>query len=98
MSLNFESILIFRYICLISVLIYFLFEFFDRKTVKDEREELVRLKTFELMQKLTMGSLTGIALLFVWDPQMPAIFPIIVLVVASMYGEIVGKLYFRKRL
>jgi hypothetical protein len=84
-----------RYLTLISVIIYFIFEFLDRKTVKDEREELIRLKTYELMQKLTMWSLTALALSFVFFPEMPAMLPVMILIFASMYGEIAGKLYFR---
>lgn len=86
-----------RYITIISVAIYFIYEHFDSKAVKDEREELIRLKTFELMQKLTMATLTLIAIALIFYPQIAAIYPVMALVLSCMYGEIFGKIYFRKK-
>lgn len=34
-----------RYVVLFTVVVYFAFSYFDTKSVKDEREELIRLKT-----------------------------------------------------
>lgn len=82
---------------LASVFIYFIFGWMDRQVVKDEREELIQLKTYELMQKLTMWSLTALAFSFVFYPTMPAVIPVMILIFASMYGEIFGKLYYRKK-
>ena len=53
-----------RYLVLVSVLIYFAFDYFDAKRIRDEREELIRLKTYALLQKLTMLTITAVALLF----------------------------------
>jgi len=86
-----------RFLALASLAIYFVFDYFDKKVIKDEREELIRLKTFELMQKLNLWSLTAIAGLFFIYPQMSAFFPFIILVLASLYGEIFGKLYYRRK-
>jgi hypothetical protein len=95
--MNLETLNQIRYLALISVVIYFIFEHFDKKTLKDEREELIRLKTFELMQKLNLWALTAMACLFFWDPGMSAIFPLMALVLTSLYGEIFGKLYYRRK-
>ncbi|MBL7687171.1 MAG: hypothetical protein JNJ49_03980 [Bdellovibrionaceae bacterium] len=86
-----------RYVVLFTVVVYFAFSYFDTKSVKDEREELIRLKTFELMQKLTVWTLVIIAAsLAIW-PETPAIFPVMALVVSSMYTEVFGKIYYRKK-
>lgn len=95
--INLQSIHWLRYLTLFSVVLYFIFDYLDGKVVKDEREELIRLKTYELMQKLTMWSLTFIAITFTIVPEMPAVLPVMVLIFASMYGEIGGKLYFRRK-
>jgi hypothetical protein len=86
-----------RYLAFASVIFYFLFEHFDKKIVKDEREELIRLKTFELMHKLNLWSLTAIVVLIFFYPTMPAILPVMILVFTSLYGEIFGKLYYRRK-
>lgn len=87
-----------RLAVILSVVVYFVFDHFDGKRVRDEREELIRLKTFELLQKLNMWALTLISIWFVFEPQMPAIVPVIALVVTSLYGEIFGKIYYRRQL
>jgi hypothetical protein len=86
-----------RYIVLITVAIYLAFSFFERKTVNDEREELIRLKTLELMQKLTMWTLIAVSLLLLVNPEVSAFYPVTALAVACMYGEIFGKIYYRRK-
>jgi len=95
--MSFELMGQIRYLAVISVVIYFVFEYFDKKTLKDEREELIRLKTFELMQKLNLWALTAMAGVFFFYPEISAIFPLMALVLTSLYGEIFGKIYFRKK-
>jgi hypothetical protein len=92
-----SDLLLARYLVLGSVAIYFIFEYFDGRVMKDEREELIRLKTFELMQRLTAWTLIAIAIILVFLPAIPAIYPVMALVLSAMYGEIFGKLYFRKK-
>ena len=87
-----------RYLAIISVGIYFIYEYFDGKVVKDEREELVRLKTYEFTQKLTIGMLTVVTLFIVFVPEIPAVVPVLALVFPFLYGEIFGKIYFRRKL
>jgi hypothetical protein len=86
-----------RSLALISVLIYFAFEYLDKNRIKDEREELIRLKTFELMQKLNIWALTVLALWFFWDPEISAIIPLMALVLTNLYGEIMGKIFYGKK-
>ncbi len=86
-----------RYIVIGTIIIYFIFNYFDEKAIKDEREELIRLKTFELMQKLTMAVLVVIAMLLIFLPSMAAIYPVLAVVASCMYGEIFGKIYYRRK-
>jgi hypothetical protein len=95
--MSFELLNQIRSIALISVIIYFIFEYFDKKVVKDEREELIRLKTFEWLQKLNLWTVTVLAWWFFYDPGMSAIIPLMALVLTSLYGEIAGKIYFRRK-
>ena len=87
-----------RYIAVFTVLVYFAFEYYDRKTLIDEREELIRLKTSDLTQKLTTWTATALAILFAVYPMMSAIFPIMAVVLAALYGDIAGKLYYRNNM
>ncbi len=95
--MNLETLNQMRWLVLVSVVIYFIFEHFDKQMKKDEREELIRLKTFELLQKLNLWALTILACWFFYDPGMSAIFPLMALVLTSLYGEIAGKIYFRRK-
>ncbi len=94
MSFNFSII---QFFIIASVGIYFVFDYFDQKKIKDEREEFIKLKTSEFVQKATLAAITLIAIAYALAPQMPAFVPIIVIVICSMYSEILGKLYFRQK-
>lgn len=86
-----------RYIAIVSVAIYFIFNYFDEKNIKDEREELIRLKTYEFMHRLVMTAITIIAAGFIFYPEMHAIYPVMLIVVCAMYGEIFGKWFYRRK-
>ena len=86
-----------RYLILLSVFAYLVFDFFENRRVMDEREELIRLKSFELTQKMNMWTITALATWFAYDPQMPALYPLAASVLASLYGEIVGRTYYRRK-
>lgn len=86
-----------RYFIILSVLIYFVFDYIDQKKIRDEREEFLKLKTFELMQKVTLFSVSLLSVAYVLYPAMPAYVPIIIIVVCGMYTEIIGKTYLRRK-
>jgi hypothetical protein len=86
-----------RYLSIISVAIYFCFDYFDGKRVKDEREEFIRLKTFELIHKVTITALTLFSVAVILYPEIPAALAVLVFVFAFMYAEIFGKLYLRSK-
>ena len=86
-----------RYFAFVSVVIYFSFDHFDGKRIKDEREEFIKLKTFELIQKVALAALTLLSALLMFYPAMPGYVAIIIFVFSFMYAEIVGKIYFRRK-
>ncbi len=87
-----------RILIFVSIGCYFIFDFFDGKKIKDEREELIRLKTLELVSKVTVWTLTLLALLYIFKPDIDAFYLLIALVLSSLYTEIFGKLYYRQNL
>ena len=87
-----------RPILFISILIYFIFEHFDSKQVKDEREELIRLKTNELVHRVTTLTVSAFALLYFFFPWMNALYPILAIIFSFLYTEIIGKIYFRRKI
>lgn len=86
-----------KYFIFASVVIYFIFEYIDDKKMKDEREEFLKLKTFEFVQRVTLTSVSLLAVAYFLYPEMPAFVPIIVIVLCSMYAEIFGKLWLRRK-
>ena len=86
-----------RLALLVTMAIYFVFEYFDEKQTKDEREELIRLKTFELVHKVTIATLALVAASYLFFPEINALYYIFVLMIAFLYTEIIGKLYFRRK-
>lgn len=86
-----------RYFIIISVIVYFIFDYIDQKKIRDEREDFLKLKTFELVQKVTLFSVSLLSVAYVLYPAMPAYVPIIIIVVCGMYTEIIGKTYLRRK-
>ncbi len=95
--MNYVTIEYLRYFIFISVVIYFIFDYFDRRKINDEREEFLRLKTFELVQKTTLFTISLLSIAYLLYPQMPAWVPLILIVVSSLYTEIFGKYFLRWR-
>ncbi len=86
-----------KYFILISIAIYFIYYYLDEKKIKDEPEEFLKLKTFELVQKMTLFTVTFVSVIYFFYPSLPAFVPIILIVICSMYAEIIGKAYLRSK-
>lgn len=86
------------WIVILSVVIYLAFAFWDRKQLKDEREKLIELKTSELQSKMTLYALMALALLYWVHPDVPAWVCLLVINVANLYTEIIGKIYLRRKI
>ncbi|MGZ3692363.1 MAG: hypothetical protein ACXVAX_12725 [Pseudobdellovibrio sp.] len=86
-----------QYFIFASVVLYFVFDFFDSKKVKDEREEFIKLKANELVQKATLFTIALLSIAYMLYPGMPAYIPLICIILCNLYSEIVGKIYFRNK-
>jgi hypothetical protein len=86
-----------QYFIFASVLVYFVWEHFDQKKLKDEREEFIRLKTYELTHKVTLYTVLFLAFGYVLYPPMPVFVALVMIVLGSLYSEILGKFYFRRK-
>ncbi|MCM0606250.1 MAG: hypothetical protein KA715_09180 [Xanthomonadaceae bacterium] len=89
---------IIRSIAILSVAIYLGFDFWDSRRVKDEREELIQLKSLEFAHKATIGMLTLLALIYVFYAELDALYIFLGIILSSLYTEIFGKIYFRRKL
>jgi O-antigen/teichoic acid export membrane protein len=90
-------LLVFRILVFASLFVYFGFDALERRRIKDEREELIRLKSLELVHKTTTVALSAMVVFIALWPHTPALIPIVCLILATMYVEISGKIYFRKK-
>jgi len=70
----------------------------ENRRVRDEREDLIRLKGLELAHKATLATLAGVALLYLFYPRINAFYIIEALVLSALYTEIWGKVYYRYKL
>lgn len=82
---------------LVMVFIYFVFDHFEGRRPQDEREELIQLRAQTLVQKLTLGALSLGALWVFLQPAVAAVYPLMLAVCAHMAGDIVARLYYRRR-
>ena len=82
----------------LSIGIYFAFYLWDRRHIKDEREQLIELKASELQSRATLIALVGLALYYWLDPSLPVWACLLVINVANLYSEIFGKIFWRLRL
>ncbi|MCP4132535.1 MAG: hypothetical protein GY754_16295 [bacterium] len=89
---------IMRLIVLATIVVYFVFYLIDRKHVVDEREQLIELKAISFQQNISMWGLIAIVSVYVYNPALDAVYPIIVFALSSVYTYMLGKLYYRKRM
>ena len=92
-----NDLLLIRSLAFVSVIIYVVFDYLDGRNVKDEREELIQLKSLELAHKATLATLALSALIYIFFPWMNALYIILALILAALYTEILGKIYYRRR-
>jgi len=82
----------------LSILIYLAFTLWDRRRIKDEREQLIELKASELQSKITLLALVVLAIYYYFHPTMPAWVCLLAMNVSYLYSEIFGKIFWRARL
>lgn len=84
-------------ILLLSVLVYFAYDHFEEKRLQDEREELIRLKTYAFVQKANTFALLLLSLAYFFTHDINGTLIIFILILSSLYTEMAAKIYFRKR-
>jgi hypothetical protein len=93
-----DGFFIYRALLLLSIVVYFVFDRFESRRVQDEREEFIHLKSLEFVQRATLLSVTLLALLYATLPGLSPLIPILTVVLASMYSEILAKIWLRRTL
>lgn len=83
---------------ILSLIAYFVFDAFEDRRVQDEREELIRLKTYRLVQRVSSWTICGLTLLYIYDREQPAIVFLVAMVLATLYSEILGRVFYRSRI
>ena len=89
---------IMRLVVFLTAGLYFAFYLWDRRHVKDERENLIELKATYLQQQISIWGFCIITLLYVAFPDMEAIWPILVFALTTIYAHILGKIFYRRRM
>lgn len=84
-------------IILLSVLLYFVYNHVEEKLIKDEREELIRLKTYAFAQKANTFALTMLSGAYFFLHEINGILILFILILSSLYTEMAAKFYFRRK-
>jgi hypothetical protein len=82
---------------LISILIYGAFSRREKKVLVDEREEMIRLKTYEFMNKAQIWTIGLMMIIIILYKEINPMTVLMAMIWASMYTEIAGKIYFRHK-
>jgi hypothetical protein len=93
-----DEILIMRIIVVITTVIYVVFYFIDRRTVVDERENLIQLKATNLQQQVALYGLMVIVAIYLYHPSLNALYPILVFALSSIYTYMFGVFYYRRKM
>ncbi len=93
-----DEIAIMRIIVVITTLIYLVFYVIDRRTIVDEREKLIQLKTANLQQQVALCGLMVIVAVYLFHPSLNAMYPILVFALSSIYTYLVGVFYYRRKM
>ena len=93
-----NNLLSIRSIAFVSVVFYLIFDYLDGKRVKDEREELIQLKSLKFAHQATIITLAPLSLCYWLFPWVSSIYIIFAVILAALYTEIWGKLYYRSKL
>lgn len=94
MHFNFQWL---NFILFLSIIVYFIYDHFESKQVKDEREEFIKLKTYEFVQKVNTVTLLGLSTAYFFTSFISGLLIIFLLILSSLYMEILAKIYYRKK-
>jgi len=93
-----NEIMIMRIIVGITALIYVIFYVADRRTLVDERENLIQLKAAHLQQLVALCGLMVIAAIYIYAPTINAMYPILVFALTSIYTYMFAVFYYRRKM
>ncbi|GEM_PF-3530004 len=86
-------------ICIITcTAIYLAIEFLNRNEVKDERHQMIELKTQALVSKLTAAALVLISLVYIFYPDTEGIYLLFFLAMTFLSTEILARQYYKQKL
>jgi hypothetical protein len=85
-------------VLILSIVAYFVFEIFEERRTQDEREELIRLKTYQFVQKTSFWTLISMSALYIYDREIPGIIFLVGMLLATLYSEIFGRVFWRNKL
>lgn len=97
MKFSLENLGLLEYLILASVIVYGIFTYFDRKVVKDEREEMIRLKALEMVSGIQGWTIFGLVIYMNFFKILTSMQLIAIMIAISYYAEIFGELYFRRK-
>ncbi len=83
---------------IVCTALYLVMEFLNRKEIKDERYQLIELKTQALVSRLTSGVLVLISLLYIIAPDTEGLHLLFLLSMTFLLSEILGRLYYKQKL
>jgi hypothetical protein len=87
-----------RFLAIGTLVVYFLFDYFDGRRISDEREELIRLKSLEFAHKASLAVLATLALAYIFNPAINVQVVILALIASALYGEVAAKIFYRWKL
>jgi hypothetical protein len=93
----FEGSRVWEYFLYSAMLGSLIFWYFDKKIVKDEREEMIRLKALELTSKIQGWTIFGVVVYMDLFSSITSKRLIVIMLILSFYVEIFGKLYYRRK-
>ncbi len=86
-------------ICIIiCTAIYLVIEFLNRNEIKDERYQMIELKTQALVSKLTAAALVLISLVYIFYPDTEGLYLLFFLAMTFLSTEILAKQYYKQKL
>jgi hypothetical protein len=89
------EVLVLQIVIASSAVFYGLFFIWDRQFPRDEREQLIELKAVDFQQKVSLFTLLIVVGVYLYNPLLDALYPILAFTLASVYMFIFGKIYFR---
>ena len=83
---------------IVCTAIYLVIELLTRNEIKDERYQLIELKTQALVSKLTATALVLISIVYIFYPATEGLYLLFFLAMTFLATEILAKQYYKQKL